>query len=87
MKRTIEGITLTYDPKKEIWSGEVDGEGWCFYRTSTGKWASYEKSHLTGGAWCATLGEAIEWVQRNRAEIEQKLLVRRAAGTRMVDPS
>ena len=95
MKRTIEGVTLeSQGTDDRQWHGEVAGEAWVFFLRDDPQglgvrrlWQGFTKDHLTGTPTLPTLGDAVLWVKGHKAEIEAKLLVRRAKGTRLVDPT
>jgi len=91
LQTTVAGVQLRSE--KETWVGEIGGEKWCFAEmehqsTVTRRpWQGFTWDHLTGTPVFPTLGKAVRWVQAHQAEMAAKLLVRRAKGTRMVDPA
>jgi hypothetical protein len=86
--RTLHGVHLerivTTDPW--CWRAEIGTAWWYFYQSEARVWRAYTADHLTG-ARAPSLKKLVGWVVEHRAEWEAKLQVRRAAGTRMVDPS
>ena len=87
--RTVEGIVLTKlrDEGEEGWIGTVHGEAWRFVQKGDRKWQGFTVDHLTGTARSFSLKRTVRWVIEHREEWQAKVAVRRAKGTRMVDPS
>ena len=86
---TVAGITLTRSNETDTpeWHGTIDGEPWRLYQKDDRSWQGFTADKLTGTPRLKTLHLVLEWIQGHRAEIAAKLQVRRAAGTRMVDPA
>lgn len=87
--RTVEGIVLTklLDAGEEGWIGSVHGEAWRFVQKGDRKWQGFTADHLTGTARSFSLKRTVRWVIEHREEWQAKVAVRRAKGTRMVDPA
>lgn len=87
--RTVEGIVLTKlrGEDEEGWSGVIEGEEWRFYQKGDRKWQGYTVDHVTGTARSFSLKRTVRWVIEHRDEWQAKVAVRRAKGTRLVDPS
>jgi hypothetical protein len=87
MTRGVEGVALTQIGASKDWSGIIGDEQWVFARKPGRTWQGFTWDHLTGTPRHRSLGNAVHWVQTHQAEIGDKLRVRRAARTRMVDPT
>jgi hypothetical protein len=86
--RTIEGVRLhkLRDAGEHEWEGVIAGETWRFTQLGDRKWQGFTPDHVTGTARSFSLKRTIAWVIEHREEWQAKLRVRRAKGTRMVDP-
>lgn len=85
--RQFAGVTLTkLAPPEEGWAGVIGGEEWRFYKKADRKWQGYTADHVTGTARSFSLRRCVAWVSEHQAEWQAKVRVRRAKGTRLVDP-
>lgn len=86
---TVAGVTLTRNKDHAMaeWHCTIGGEAWRLYQKDDRTWQGFTADKLTGTPRLATLTLVIGWIQDHQAEIAGKLAVRRAAGTRMVDPA
>jgi len=68
------------------WRMIVAGEPWILTETGRRIWQGFTEDHLTGTPRLRHQSAVVQWILRNQQEWQAKLAVRRAEGTRMVDP-
>lgn len=87
--RTVEGIVLTKlrDTGEDGWLCDIEGEAWRFVQHGDRKWQGFTVDHITGTVRSYSLKRTVRWVIDHAEEWQAKVAVRRAKGTRLVDPA